>query len=50
MSGAMKPNRKYQHMYAILRYEADSEMNAPIEYSASRSRRWSWIRTTPSRR
>jgi hypothetical protein len=27
----MKPNRKYQHMYAIIRYETDADMNAPID-------------------
>ena len=31
MSGAVKPNRKYQHMYAIIRYETDADMNAPID-------------------
>ena len=31
MSGGMKPNRKYQHMYAIIRYETDADMNAPID-------------------
>ena len=31
MSGEMKPNRKYQHMYAIIRYETDADMNAPID-------------------
>jgi len=27
----MKPNRKYQHMYAIIRYETDADINAPID-------------------
>ena len=31
MSRGMKPNRKYQHMYAIIRYETDADMNAPID-------------------
>ena len=31
MVGGMKPNRKYQHMYAIISYETDSDMNTPID-------------------
>ncbi|MGA2706599.1 MAG: hypothetical protein ABSH35_36785 [Isosphaeraceae bacterium] len=31
MSGGMKPNRKYQDMYAIIRYETDADINAPID-------------------
>ncbi len=31
MSGGMKPSRKYQHIYAIVRYETDADMNTPID-------------------
>jgi len=31
MSVGMKPNRKYQHMYAIIRYETDVDKYAPID-------------------
>ncbi len=31
MSVGMKPNQKYQHMYAIIRYETDADMNAAID-------------------
>ena len=31
MSGAMKHNRKHQHIYAILRYETDSDEATPID-------------------
>jgi len=27
----MKPNRKYQHGYAIIRYETDADVDAPID-------------------
>jgi len=31
MSQELKPNRKYQHIYAILRYEVDADETAPID-------------------
>lgn len=31
MSRGMKPNRKYQHIYAILRYETDADVSTPID-------------------
>ena len=31
MAGAMKPNKKYDHIYAIVRYETDEGEDAPID-------------------
>lgn len=31
MPREMKPSIKYQHIYAIIRYETDSESDAPID-------------------
>lgn len=31
MAGAMKPNKKYQHIYAIIRYETDADECSPID-------------------
>jgi hypothetical protein len=31
MSATLKPNKKYQHIYAILRYETDADEKAPID-------------------
>ncbi len=31
MSGELKPNRKYQHIYAIIRYDIDADSDAPID-------------------
>jgi hypothetical protein len=31
MAGTMKPSKKYQHLYAIVRYETDADENAPID-------------------
>jgi hypothetical protein len=32
MASELKPNRKYQHIYAIIRYETDADPNAPIDF------------------
>lgn len=31
MSDSLKPNRKYGHLFAILRYEVDADASWPIE-------------------
>ena len=31
MPGTMKPNKKHQHLYAIIRYETDAGNDVPIE-------------------
>ena len=31
MPREMKPNKKHQHIYAIIRYETDADSNAPID-------------------
>ena len=31
MTEAMKPNKKYEHLYAIVRYESDAEELTPID-------------------
>jgi hypothetical protein len=31
MSPSLKPNRIYQHIYAIVRYETDADENTPID-------------------
>jgi hypothetical protein len=32
MSDELKPNRKYGHLYAIVRYESDASPNTPIDF------------------
>jgi hypothetical protein len=32
MAGTLKPNKKYQHVYAIIRYETDADERAPIDF------------------
>jgi hypothetical protein len=32
MAGALKPNKKYGHLYAIIRYETDRDPMTPIDY------------------
>ena len=31
MNGTLKPSNKYQHIYAILRYETDADEKVPID-------------------
>jgi hypothetical protein len=31
MSDSLKPNRKYGHVYAIVRYETDADLSTPID-------------------
>ncbi len=30
MAGAMKPNKRHEHVYAIIRHETDADENSPI--------------------
>lgn len=32
MAGALKPNKKRQHAFAIIRFETDSDEHSPIEF------------------
>ena len=32
MSNDLKPSKRYQHIYAIVRYEADADPDVPIEF------------------
>jgi hypothetical protein len=31
MSPSLKPNKKFQHIYAVVRYETDADENTPID-------------------
>jgi hypothetical protein len=32
MAATLKPNKKYQHTYAIIRYETDADEKVPIDF------------------
>jgi hypothetical protein len=32
MAETLKPNKKYQHVYAIVRFETDADEEAPIDF------------------
>ena len=32
MTESLKPNKRYEHVYAIIRYETDAEQMAPIDF------------------